>query len=91
MSFVKSSHITCAWYNQCHINHLVQIMGLELDKDEVLGRPDLDITQVIEPKHLQTEGEHSSNQFWIGGKCYIPVVYMGQSFRLQVQIKTHEG
>ena len=56
------------------------------NKSEVLNRPEFIADEDTELKHFSTEGLHPDNQFWHGEKCYVPVSYKAQRFKMRVNI-----
>ena len=59
-------------------------------KEDVLDRRELDISG-LEPediKYFHPQGYIPDNQFWDGGKCYTPVIYKAQEYKLRVNIRT---
>ena len=58
-------------------------------KEEVLDRPELTMDDDIDPKHFRNEGEYPQTQFWgSDGRCYVPVIYKAQPYKLWVRIKS---
>lgn len=60
---------------------------MEFDKEDVLKRIEIDISEV-DPHYFKYQGVHPDNQFWHGAECYVPVLYKSQPFKLKVRIKT---
>ena len=61
----------------------------KFDKDEVLSRPILNFDDNFDHKYFIYEGLYPVNQFWDGGKCYLPVRYKQVPHRVRVNIKTN--
>ena len=58
-------------------------MVLIFDKEEILKRPELEFKQGDRATDVRLEGT-VADQFWQGGKCYIPVIYKGQRRKMHI-------
>jgi hypothetical protein len=57
-------------------------------KEEVLDREELTADELKGVKHFRVEEGFPTNQFWDGGKCYVPVIYMGRAYKCRQRIKS---
>ncbi len=59
-------------------------------KEEVLSRSELTLEELKSLAHFRLEEGWPHNQFWDGGKCYVPVIYKGRAFKVIQRIKVRE-
>ena len=57
-------------------------------KEEVLGRQEITADDLKGADHFRVEVGWPDNQFWEGGKCYVPVIYKGRAYKCRQRIKT---